>query len=147
MEEGQTEQKVSKYNSGIAIQMRLDGLWKQINQFCIEGKFMLWNAVLDRVWSELSRDIKENEYGDKKDKENKIVEGYKSKYEEFDESLREQMPFKDNAKDDFKPVSKEDIEKRAEQYEILMEKELFLKRLENHLGKGTATDDEDESDF
>ena len=38
-------------------------------------------------------------------------------------------------------------DKRAEQYKILNEKELFLKRLENELGKGTTFDDGDEDDF
>ena len=141
------EQTFSKYNAGVAIQIRLDALWKLVNQYSISGDFKIWNAVLDRVWSELARDIKETEYEDHTDKEGKKTEGYKTKYDKFDEELTKLGSFDDKMADSFKSLTKEDIGKRGRQYKVMMAKDLFLKRLENHLGKGTAWDDHDEDDF
>jgi len=39
------------------------------------------------------------------------------------------------------------VENREEQYQILMDKQLFLARLENELGKGTTFGEGDEDDF
>jgi hypothetical protein len=44
-------------------------------------------------------------------------------------------------------MNNEDSEKRAFQYRFLMEKSLFLRRLQNAQGKGTAYHSEDEDDF
>lgn len=145
--QNEEEQKTSKYNAGVAIQMRLDGLWKLVNVNCVAGNFKNWNSYLDRVWSELARDIKEIEYNDFKTKEGKEVIGYKTKFDKFDEELGKLGKFNDNAADSFKPVTSDETDKRNKQYKLLMEKELFLKRLENHLGKGTAFEHEDEDDF
>ena len=53
------EQKTSKYNAGVAIQIRLDKLWTDTHNHCRQGRFSLWNADLDRVWCELAADLKE----------------------------------------------------------------------------------------
>ena len=128
------EIKTSKYNSGIAQIYRLDGLWKDVNIHSRTGKFSTWNSDLDRIWSELSRDLKDKDYEIKK-----------KEFEKFEKDLIELGNFDDNAKDSFEVLKKEQITKRAKQYKILMEKELFLRRLENSVGKGTAWDEgEDE---
>jgi hypothetical protein len=149
MEEG--EQKTSRYNAGVAIQIRLDLIWKDANFHARHGEYSKWNMDLDRAWCELARDIKDNEYEDKtiKDKTGKLIKvlGNKSLFDSFDTRLGKLMPFKDDATDDFKKPTEEQKKKRNEQYRLLMEKELFLKRLENHLGKGTAFENEDEDDF
>lgn len=129
-------QKVSKYNSGIAIIMRLDNLWRDTHTHSRGGAFSKWNQDLDRIWCELARDIKEDEY--------KKKETY---FDKFDEELIAKGNFEDNASEGFKDVKPEQIKKRAEQYLILMKKELFLRRLENTLGKGTAWDTGDGDDF
>ena len=150
MEQDNQEQTFSKYNAGVAIQIRLDGLWKLVNNYAVSGNFKFWNAILDRIWSELARDIKENEYNDTFDKDNSkkvIKEGYKTQFDEFDKELTKLGNFDDKQIESFNKLTTGDITKRDNQYKILMLKDLFLKRLENHLGKGTAWDDKDEDDF
>jgi len=136
------ERKISKHSGSVSIVIRLNSLWIDTHSHSRAGKFLKWNADLDRIWCELSRDLKEDEYNDKTDKEGNIIKGFKSLFEEFDDKLKETGKFKDNADESFDEVSKSDIESRDKQYKILMDKELFLRRLENHLGKGTQWEDE-----
>jgi len=146
MEEPQ-ESKVSKYNSGVAQLYRLDGLWKDVNNHSRSGLYLKWNEDLDRVWCELSRDLPEEE---KKEDENKKIPTFKKAKEEFDKfdvKLKEQGSFQDSPPAGFIEISQEVKRKRNEHYKILMEKELFLRRLENKLGKGTAWEDDDEDNF
>lgn len=131
----EAEAKTSKYNSGIAQIYRLDNLWKDVNRHSREGKYLLWNEDLDRIWSELARDLKETEF---KLKEKEI--------NELDSIIANVQPFKDGGSG-FNPTTKEDNTKRNEQYKALMKKELFLRRLENFVGKGTAWEDEEEDNW
>ena len=146
MVEGE-EAKVSKYNSGINIIMRLDDLWRKVNHFASLGKYASWNSALDRIWCELARDLKEDEYKDKINKENIKTEGYKSQFDKFDKEIVAIGVFGDHASDTFNKITPEQITNRNKMYTKLMEKELFLRRLENHLGKGTAWDDNDDDGF
>jgi len=134
MEEG--EAKVSKYNSGIAIILRLDSLWKDTHLHSRAGLFGKWNSDLDRIWCELSRDLSDKEY-----------KTYEKDFGLFDKEIEDLGNFNDNIGNTFNKIPKEDIQKRNKQYKVLMRKELFLRRLENHLGKGTAWDEGDEDDF
>jgi len=131
------EQKISKYNAGVAIQIRLNNLWQQTHKYSLVDRYYLWNTVLDRIWLELSRDLKEKEYIEKK-----------KLYDEFNYELTKTGKIVD-AKDDngFLDPTKEEYEKREKQYKILMDKQIWLARLENELGKGTAWDEGDEYDF
>jgi hypothetical protein len=145
--EEQQENKVSKYNSGVAQLYRLDGLWKDVNNHSRAGLFSKWNEDLDRVWCELARDLPETE---KKLEENKKIPSFKDAKDEFDKydtQLMNQGNFQDKEPEGFIEISKEVKQKRNEQYKILIDKELFLRRLENKLGKGTAWEDEDEDNF
>ena len=129
-------QKFSKYNSGVAQIFRLDGLWRDVNTHSRMGLFRKWNADLDRLWCELSKDLKDDEKYKTK----------KANFDNLDKEIEDLGNFEDNAEDSFEGLSKEQIKKRYNQYKKLMEKELFLRRLENFLGKGTAWDEE-EDDF
>ena len=129
------EQKVSKYNSGIAKIYRMDGLWKNVNNHSVLGNFIKWNEFLDRVWCELSADITPTDFGDKE-----------KKFKEFDDAISIIGSFDDGLSDGFKNISKDLLEKRSKHYKALINKEMFLRRLENELGKGTAWD-EGEDDF
>jgi len=141
MESG--ENKVSKFSSGLNIIMRLDELWKNCAKFKRNGQYSKWNDELDTIWLELARDLKESEFYDQKDDLEEIIIGYKTRFKEFDKKLKKFLPFKDYFKG-FKKPTKEDLENRENQYEILMEKQLFLARLENHLNKGTTYEEEDD---
>jgi len=135
MEEGE-QQQVSKYSSGVNILLRLDELWKDTHRHSRNGYFNKWNSDLDRIWLELARDISEKDYETKEERFNK-----------FDTRLSEVGKIKDLEPEGFRKVTEAEIEKRNKHYKILMEKQLFLARLENELGKGTTWDDDDDDDM
>ena len=56
-----TEQKVSKFNSTLAILYRIDALWKQSHYYALSGNLIRLNWILDRVWCELASDADEND--------------------------------------------------------------------------------------
>ena len=132
----------SKFSSGLNIIMRLDELWRNCQKFKRKGKYASWNDELDTIWLELARDIPESLYKSSKESGK---EGYKSQFEKFEERLKKVLPFNDNL-NSFKKPDKNIFTRRNEQYKILMEKQLFLARLENEFGKGT-TYEEEEDDF
>lgn len=137
MEQQQLEDtKISKYSSGVNIIIRLDGLWKDANNHSRLGLFQKWNNDLDRIWCELARDLKDDEYN-----------SYKNTFDTFDKKIADIGKFEDNAGDSFEPLKEDQIGKRNRHYKTLMEKDLFLRRLENHLGKGTTFEDESDDDF
>jgi hypothetical protein len=147
------EKKISKFSSGINILQRVDFLWKNCHNFKRSGLYHKWNEELDSVWLELARDLKEVEYYDLDkdgnpviDEKNKeiVKKGYKSQFESFEEKLKELMPFMDSGTRGFQKPEENMIKKRNKQYKLLMEKQLFLARLENELGKGTSWEEEDD---
>jgi len=57
-----TEQKVSKYNEGIAEIMRLNNIWQSAHLYSTSGNLMRWNSILDSAWRELGADSNEKEF-------------------------------------------------------------------------------------
>jgi hypothetical protein len=138
------DSKVSKFSSGLNIIGRLDNLWRNCQEYKRKGRYSDWNDELDTIWLELARDIKQDEYKDKTNERKEVIEeGYKSRFSKFDEEMRKKLPFNDNSNGFNKP-SEDSIKKRNEQYQILMEKQLFLARLENEVGKGTSWGEEED---
>jgi hypothetical protein len=140
--EEQNEQERSKYSSGININLRLDQLWKDTHTHSRAGKFYLWNLDLDCIWSELARDLKAKENDSDKNFDN-----INKNFKKYDEKLKETGNIKDSKPEGFEEPTKEQLDNRNKQYEILREKQIFLARLENKLGKGTTWEDEDEDDM
>jgi len=150
----QEEKKISKFSSGINILQRVDFLWKNCHNYKRNGQYSKWNEELDSVWLELARDLKPNEYYDLDVDDNPLLEfkedtkvkkkGYKSQFEAFEIALTALMPFKDVGTIGFQTPTEDMKKKRNKQYKLLMEKQLFLARLENELGKGTSWDEEDD---
>ena len=132
------EKKVSKFSAGLNIIQRLNNLWLNCQEYKRRGQYSKWNEELDTVWLELARDLEEDAYLDSKDeKSGKEIEGYKTKFEKFDENLKKELPFND-ALLGFEKPGKEIFKRRSNQYDLLMEKQFFLTRLENEIGKGTS---------
>lgn len=125
-------EKTSKLNSGGLINLRLDYLWKDAHKHSRAGLYSSWSADLDCIWSELG-----GEY-DLDSKQQK----------EFD-SINKKLGFIKNWTiiKGFKKSSKEDKLEMARQYIILRQKELFLRRVQNDQGKGTAYSDGSEYDW
>lgn len=154
MEESE-DKKISKFSSGINILQRIDFLWKNCANFKRMGRYSAWNEELDSVWLELARDLSPEEYYDldnekkiiydnQKDKKETETKGYKTQYDNFEVEMEKLMPFQDSGVQGFKKPSEIDIKRRNKQYKLLMEKQLFLARLENKVGKGTSWEEEEE---
>ena len=137
------EIRLSKYSSGVNINLRIDQLWKDSHYHSRNGNYTKWNLDLDCIWSELARDLKE-----KGDNKNEILPYKKIKeiFDNFDEKIKEKGTIKDSEPQGFKKTSKEERKARDEHYKILRNKQIFLARLENKLGKGTSYKDDDEDE-
>jgi len=143
------EQKVQRFSSGLFIIQRINNLWNITHREARHGNFMRWNMTLDRIWVELCRDLEEELEEDEKEagKETEYQKNL-NKYNHFEKQLQELMPFEDEEPEGF--VTKNKIEmqiKRNKIYRILTDKQVFLARLENHLGKGTTYTEGDDEDW
>lgn len=128
-----TEGKTSKYNSAGDQLQRIDKLWELSHKFSRSGEYNSWNKVLDRIWLELAGDL------DMGDKAIDIFNEFNRKLVELNIEAVRNVGF-NKPQEDYKEV-------RSKQYFLLMEKELYIRRLQNKLGKGTAWRDEFEDDF
>ena len=142
MEDNETQ--VSKYSTGVSINIRIDQLWKDTHLHSRIGLYSAWNLDLDCIWSELSRDFSEK--GDK-EKDIPSFKDLKEQFNKFESRIKEKGSIMDKKPSGFKDLTKNQIESRDEHYKILREKQLFLARLENKLGKGTSWDNNDEDDI
>ena len=129
-EEQETEiTKISKINSAGLINLRLHRLWEDCNKHSREGKFLSWNGDLDRIWCELAGDVDEG-----KETENK--------WGDIKKGLKPILPFRNwKLTSGFQDISMAQIKLKSGQYEALMEKEIFLRKLMNKQGKGSAYQD------
>lgn len=133
----------SKFSSGLNIVRRLDTLWKKCHELKRAGRFQDWNNELDTIWLELARDLFQKT--DIKEETDQFKQAKKI-FDDFDTKLKDCLPFRDGGSG-FGKFTKDDIVKRNKQYKIIMDKQLFLARLENFTGKGTtAREDEDDWD-
>jgi hypothetical protein len=122
--------KSSKLNSGMLQIFRLDFLWKERHTHARRGDYSKWNEDLDSIWCELAGDVQEGDSNEKK---------YNQLDLEYSKSL-----ITTKQKKGFEKSSSEEVISRIRQKKALMKKELFLRRLQNTQGKGTAyNDDED----
>ena len=123
---------LSKFNSGALINMRLNNLWVDSHTHKRNGKYLSWNGDLDAVWCELGGDVKEEDESNKK-------------YNEIEEQLSKLSPILNwNSHGQYDNLTTELKLLQNKQYRILIKKELFLRRLQNKQGKGTAYDDEED---
>lgn len=96
-------QKLSKFDSTIAVLMRIDQLWKDAHSHSRMGNMIKWNFDLDRVYTELCSDMNEDDF---------------KKFKEINENI----------------VKSRD--RKAVLYNVLLEKEVFLRKLQQKQGKG-----------
>ena len=130
MDDENSEDKfTSMLNTGGLINLRLHDLWILVNKHRISGNYYSWNLTLDSLWSELVGDLEEHDNQEKK-------------YLLYNKLLHKHLPLYSGYQVGFNKIKKEDMEKIKYQYAILLAKEIFLRRLQNTLGKGTAWKDE-----
>ncbi len=96
----------SQYNEAAFQIARLNNLWSLCNSYARIGRLQSWKWVLDRIWIELSADAKE------KDK-NKYFDGIKDRNATIGKAKDSQGL-----------------------YNALQEKEIFLRCLQEDVGKG-----------
>ena len=126
----------SKINSGMLIVLRLNDLWKDAHRHSRGGQYSKWNDDLDRVWCELASDEKPLTAKEKK-------AGNLTAEEEYDKWTLVYAKACQNGKKTngfAKPDEKFKISS-ATQKQALIKKEIFLRRLQNIQGKGTAYHD------
>ena len=127
--------KTSKINSAMLVNSTLNELWKEFYTHFRAGKYLSSNVDLDCIWTILG--------GEDKIEKSKIEDNYK----EIETKLKNSGILQDSLGSiGFNRVRTEDIQKFAIQKGILLSKALFLRRLQNSQGKGTAYEDKDEEE-
>jgi len=126
-----SDEKVSKINSAGIMNITLENLWRDSYSALARGDFLLWNSKLDAVWSILAGDCKEN---DKDDTEMKHIN---LKIYELGNLKRQTI-------NGFEKLTNPNS---SLQYLWLLKKAVFLRRLQNRQGKGTAYQSADEDDI
>lgn len=125
--------KISKINSAGIINITIENLWRDSYSCMAKGDLVTWNRKLDAIWCILGGDVKAEDDGDKQF--NKI---------ELDLHNTGSLNHKIVGFNKTDPNISGVI---AKQYLILRKKSLFLRRLQNKQGKGTAYASDDEDDF
>lgn len=117
--------KLSKYNSALSQLYRLDALWQDSHRHARNLEYVKLNEDLNRVWLELSSDANKEDEKTWKEINKKISEV--GIYSSFHHVRK------------IKPSLFAKI--KSIQLALLMEKEEFLRRLQNKQGKGSAYED------
>jgi hypothetical protein len=130
---GTDDEKQSRLNAAGLINSALENLWNGCYIAMANGNLVLWNRKLDSIWSILGGDQS------KGDPTDLAMEKIDKKIYNTGSLNHKKAGFK-------KLVDKENITISL-QYLLLKEKSLFLRRLQNSQGKGTAYHSPDEDDF
>lgn len=120
------EQNISKINTAGLQNLRRDELWKDANKHSRNGEYKKWNEDLDALWRELSGSTK---------KESAEEKEWNSLCEEFSKV------YSPVQKVGFEQLQDGDYAKLLKQKAVLVQKEIFLRRLEDSQGKGAAYKD------
>ena len=128
----------SRFNSGMLINLRLNNLWVLTHNYARKGMYSDWSAVLDRIWCELAGDIADDTKGKEimknfEDLENELSKVGITNWGRVNQGFEEKSA-------DVKLLM-------TKQYRLIMKKEIFLRKLQNKQGKGTAYYDETENDW
>lgn len=125
------DDKTSRINAAGLINSTLENLWNACYTFMANGDYVRWNVKLDSIWAILGGDVPEK--GDEEKKYNQINEKI---YEQGSLKAKTGLGFDQKANPN-----------NAIQYQWLLKKSLFLRRLQNKQGKGTAYENEDDDDI
>lgn len=126
--------KTSRFNSAVEQIQRFGMMWKEAYTHFKLSNYKKWNDVLDTFWREFSADLKEDD--------KKIIV-----YKGIEKELEALSPLHTPNMFGFKKIPNSYLKKVIEQKKVLTKKEIFLRRLQNELGKGTSYRDEFEDEF
>lgn len=124
--------KISRINAAGLINSILERLWSESYSAMGSGNYLKWNCKLDAIWTILGGDCVENGEEDKE-----ITKINLSIYEKGNLKSVANKGFEQNINNN----------NNAVQYQLLLKKSLFLRRLQNKQGKGTAYETDDQYDF
>ena len=127
-EQKEETQPLSKINSAFLINLRMDAILKDAHRHSRDGKYLKWNDDIDRLWLEVAADVAEGSTEEEKYKKLSLAFGV----------ARGIMAPKAKG---FETTTKEVKADLTKQKLALLEKELFVRRLINKQGKGTAYQD------
>jgi len=116
---------VSKINAAALINLIIADLWKDSYRHSRNAELSKWNADLNCLWVELAGDVEPDSDNEKA-------------FKQIDMDLARTGSLYKKKTTGFKPTSTSEVATFAKQYALLMKKALFLKRLQNKQGKGTA---------
>ncbi len=125
------ESKTSKINSAGLINSTIERLWIECYTSMSVGDYIKWNTKLDAIWSILGGDCTKDETED-------------AEMSKINLGIYEAGSLKAKVGEGF---NKKQNPNNAIQYQLLLQKNLFLRRLQNSQGKGTAYATGDGDDF
>ena len=122
----------SRINAAGIINSTLEKLWNESYTTMANGDYLKWNIKLDSIWAILGGDVID---GGTEDKD----------FEKLNLAIYEKGTLHSKVGTGF---SQKPNPNNAIQYQLLLKKSLFLRRLQNKQGKGTAyaSDDDDDID-
>jgi len=127
------EEKMSRINAAGIINITLENLWKDCYNAMAEGNLVRWNRKLDAIWTNLGGDVKDGSPED-------------TKMNDIDTKIYNTGSL-NHKKTGFKKAGSDESTTMSLQYLHLKKKALFLRRLQNKQGKGTAYASDDDDDF
>jgi len=127
------EDKLSRINAAGIINVTLENLWRDCYSAMAKGDLVIWNRKLDAIWVLLGGDVVK---GDKDDK----------KFQGLETKIMNTGAL-NHKKSGFEQLKEDENVTMAKQYILLREKSLFLRRLQNSQGKGTAYKNDDDDDM
>lgn len=128
--------KLSRINSAGLVNSTLSNLWSDFFRHFRDGKYLSSNSDLDCIWTILGgeKGIEESETEDD--------------YFKIEEKLKESGNLRDSLEvRGFGKVDDTQLGIMIKQKSIMLKKALFLRRLQNSQGKGTAYNDGEDEDF
>lgn len=128
----EADNKQSRINAAGLINATLEKLWGEAYYAMSKDDFLTWNRKLDAIWMILGGDEKKDSDAEKS-------------YKEIETLLIKQGKL-GSMMVGFKQVGTDQVNRNM-QYLVLKEKSIFLRRLQNKQGKGTAYHDDDEDDW
>lgn len=127
-------QKTSRINSAQLLNLTLDLLWKDAHNHSRKRQFSEWDSDLNMIWGELAGDVDPGKTDEKT-------------FFDLCEKIYETGSLSNPPITGFKNSKSIDVKTRSKQYILLLRKHVWLKRLQNRLGKGTAYKDQFEDEF
>ena len=127
------ETKVSRINAAAMINITLENLFRDAYASMKIGDLVKWNRSLDAIWCILCGDVKADE-------------SYEADFQKIDLAVHANGSLYHKPRG-FQRVSDEENQRIAKQYFYLRNKSIFLRKLQNKQGKGSAYAIDEDEDF